>query len=379
MGDNLQDATSNNLDGFNRPDKPTTNTSGIIGDAQEFGINKFLVVRPPGSQRDRRVTCMPSGNADRTMSAWINPKNFESHNWAQVSIGGLCEPERGQKPNMGLSYFTMTGRGQPRFHLYGFDPRCASTLPRNQWRHIALSVSENMVRFYVDGVLNRTIDNNSKVVSKLGTLSTPASTPVDLGDHGNGRGPFNGAMDEVRFESVARSSNWLKLCVENQKPLHSLVGPLVQDGNVFSVSESKLVMKEGASIALSAKAGGARKVYWVLQDGDKEEILAVDRFNYEFNSGRVAESKTVKLLFKATLESGVKTHTLPITIRQHIPNPVYTLDVPQTWNGRDELEISPSIANLAEMKSEGVGDLNYSWKKFFEWPRSAKQTRPSWS
>lgn len=362
LGDNLEDATSNNLDGFNRPDKPTTNTSGIIGDAQEFGLNKFLVVRPPGAQRDRRVTCMPSGNADRTMSAWVNPKNFESHNWAQASIGGWGEPKRGQKPNMGLSYFTMTGRGQPRFHLYGFDPRCASNLPRNQWRHIALSVSENMVRFYVDGVLNRTIDNNSRSVSKLGTLNTPASTPVDLGDHGNGRGPFNGAMDEVRFESVARSSNWLKLCVENQKPLHSLVGPLVQDGNVFSVSESNLVMKEGSSIALSAKAGGARKVYWVLQDGDKEEILAVDRFNYEFNSGRVAESKTVKLLFKAVLESGVKTHTLPITIRERIPNPVYTLEVPQTWNGRDELEISPSIVNLAEMKSEGVGDLNYSWK-----------------
>ena len=58
----------------------------------------------------------------------------------------------------------------------------------------------------------------------------------------------------------------------------------------------------------------------------------------------------------------MKTHTLPITIRERIPNPVYTLEVPQTWNGRDELEISPSIVNLAEMKSEGVGDLNYSWK-----------------
>ncbi|MCH1442010.1 MAG: DUF2341 domain-containing protein, partial [Rubripirellula sp.] len=362
LGDNLEDATSNNLDGFNRPDKPTTNTSGIIGDAQEFGMNKSLVVRPPGVQQDRRVTCMPSGNADRTMSAWVNPKNFESHNWAQASIGGWGEPERGQKPNMGLSYFTMTGRGQPRFHLYGFDPRCESTLPRNQWRHIALSVSEDMVRFYVDGVLCRTIDNSSKSVSKLGTLNTPASTPVDLGDHGNGRGPFNGAMDEVRFESVARSTNWLKLCFENQRPLHSLVGPLVQDGDIFSVSKSALVMNEGASITLSAKAGGARKVYWVLQDGEKEEILAVDRFSCEFNPGRVARSKTVNLLFKAVLESGVKTHTLPVTIRERIPNPVYTLEVPQTWNGRDELEISPSIVNLAEMKSEGVGDLNYSWK-----------------
>ena len=132
----------------------------------------------------------------------------------------------------------MTGRGQPRFHLYGFDPRCASLLPRNEWRHVALAVSGDMVRFYVDGILERTINNNGEEVSKLGTLRTPTSTPVDLGDHGNGRGPFNGALDEVRFESVARSANWLKLSFENQKPLQSLVGPLVQDGDEFSVSES---------------------------------------------------------------------------------------------------------------------------------------------
>tara|TARA_Y100000588_G_scaffold187042_1_gene201145 strand:+ start:12791 stop:15901 length:3111 start_codon:yes stop_codon:yes gene_type:complete len=361
LGDHLEDATANNLDGFDRPDKPTTNTAGIIGDAQEFGINKILVIRPPGAKRDRRVTCMPSGNADRTMSAWVHPTSFEGRNWAQASIGGWGEPERGQKPGMGLSYFTMTGRGQPRFHLYGFDPRCASPLPRDEWRHVALSVSQDMVRFYVDGVLNRTINNNGEAVTQLGTLRTPESTPVDLGDHGNGRGPFNGALDEVRFESVARSDHWLKLCFENQKPLQSLVGPLVQNGDAFSVSQARLTLKEGASIALSAKAGGAQKVYWVLQDGDQEQILAVDRFNYVFHAGRVAKNKTVSLQFKALFASGVKTKTIPVAIQESIPNPVYTLDVPKNWNGRDELVIAPSISNLAEMKSKGASDLNYSW------------------
>ena len=362
LGENLEDATSNNLDGFNRSDKPTTNTTGIIGDAQEFGLNKVLVIRPLGAKPDRRVTCMPSGNADRTMSAWVNPTSFEGRNWAAATIGGWGEPERGQKPNMGLSYLTMTGRGQPRLHLYGFDPRCASPLPRDEWRHIALGVSGDMVRFYVDGILKRTINNNGGMVSKLGTLKTPASTPVDLGDHGNGRGPFNGALDEVRFESVARSANWIKLCFENQKPLQSLVGPLVQDGDDFSVSESRLVMKEGASVALSAKAGGARKVYWVLQDGDKEEILAVDRFNYTFDAGRVAKNKTVTLQVRAVFASGVKTRTIPISIQENISDPTYTLKAPKKWNGRDELAISPSISNLAEMTSKGTGNLNYSWK-----------------
>lgn len=361
LGDNLEDATSNNLDGFNKPDKPTTNTTGIIGDGQEFGVNKFLVIRPPGTKPDRRVSCMPSGNADRTMSAWVNPSSFEGLNWAQASIGGWGEPERGQKPGMGLSYFTLTGRGQPRFHLYGFDPRCASPLPRGKWRHVALSVSDDMVRFYVDGNLEQTIDNNGNRVSKLGTLKTPVSTPVDLGDHGNGRGPFNGALDEVRFESAARTDNWMKLCFENQKPMQTLVGPLVQDGNDFSISHTSLKMKEGESIAFSAKAGGARKVYWVLKDGDKEQILAVDRFNYTFNAGRLAEAKAVALQFKAVFATGVKNRTIPIAIQESIPNPTYTLHVPKTWNGRDELEISPTITNLAKMKSNGAGKLNYSW------------------
>jgi hypothetical protein len=362
LGDNLEDATANNLDGVNRPDKPTVNTNGIIGDAQEFGVNQILVIRPPGAKPGRRVTCMPSGNADRTMSAWVNPTSFEGRNWAQATIGGWGEPERGQKPNMGLSYFTMTGRGQPRFHLYGFDPRCASLLPRNEWRHVALAVSGDMVRFYVDGILERTINNNGEEVSKLGTLRTPASTPVDLGDHGNGRGPFNGALDEVRFESVARSANWLKLCFENQKPLQSLVGPLVQDGDEFSVSKSNLEMKEGTSISLSAKAGGARKVYWVLQDGEQEEILAVDRFNHTFDAGRVAEDKKVTLRFKAVFASGVKTRTIPVAIRESVPDPAYMLKVPKRWNGRDEMEIVPSISNLKEMESKGAGEMNYSWK-----------------
>ena len=362
LGDNLEDATSNNLDGVNRPDKPTVNTTGIIGDAQEFGVNQILVIRPPGAKPGRRVTCMPSGNADRTMSAWVNPTSFEGRNWAQASIGGWGEPERGQKPNMGLSYFTMTGRGQPRFHLYGFDPRCARLLPRDEWRYVALAVSADMVRFYVDGILERTINNNGEEVSKLGTLRTPTSTPVDLGDHGNGRGPFNGALDEVRFESVARSANWLKLSFENQKPLQSLVGPLVQDGDEFSVSESNLTMKEGASIALSGKAGGARKVYWVLQDGDQSETLAVDCFNHTFVAGRVAEDKKVALQFKAVFASGVKTRTIRIAIQESVPDPAYTLKAPKRWNGRDELEIAPSIRNLKEMKSQGAGELNYSWK-----------------
>ena len=362
LGDVLEDATSNNLDAFRRPDLPATPTKGIAGGAQEFGVNKLLVVRQPNSRQDRRVTCMPAGNADRTMSAWVYPTSFEGRNWASASIGGWGEPERGQKPNMGLSYMTLTGTGQHRFHLYGFDPRCEKKLPLGEWHHIGLSVSEDRVRFYLDGVLQRTIDNNRREVERLGTLRTPRLTPVDLGDHGNGRGPFNGSLDEVRFESIARSAHWLKLCFENQKPLQSLVGPLVVDGDTFSISKTGLTLDEGDSVLLTAKAGGARKIYWVLKDGTNEKVLAVDRFQYRLEAGRVDEDRAVELQVRALFEAGMKTRTIRVGIREKIPNPAFSLPVPATWNGRDELVIAPRVKNLAELKARAAGKLNATWK-----------------
>ena len=362
LGDDLDDSTSNDLDGASQAGKPSTNTSGVIGDAQEFGRNKIVRVRTSSSANDRRVDCMPSGNADRTMSAWVRPASFESHNWAAATIGGWGEPEPGAKPQMGLSYFTFTGRGQPRFHLYGFDPRCESRLPLQEWRHVGLSISKGMVRFYIDGKLQRTINNQGAQVKELGVLRTPVSTRVDLGDHGNGRGPFNGSLDEVRFEAVARSHHWMKLCYENQKPMQTLVGPLIQPGAEFSVSETTLTLEEGRSVELSATAGGARKIYWTLQDEDDEKVLAVDRFNYTFDAGRLAGDKKFILKVKAVFDGGTLIRSIPVGIQERIPDPSYTLTVPQQWNGRDELRISPTITNQAEMRAQGAGKLNYSWK-----------------
>jgi len=362
LGDNLEDSTSNNLDGSNKPGKSTTNAPGVIGDAQVFGKKKILNIRQPGSENNHKVTCMPSGNQDRSMSAWIYPTSYEGFNWAAPTIGGWG----GAKLAEGgwlftLSYMTMTSRGQSRFHLYGFDPRGAASIARYKWRHVALTVSEDMVRFYLDGVLDRTIDRRGNEVTSLGTLKTPAATTVNVGNHGGGRGPFNGALDEVRFESAARSANWMKLCYENQKPMQTLTGPLAARGKDFSVSQSSISIKEGKTVSLSGTAGGAQKIYWILKDGDKEELYAVDRFGLSFNAGRVRGDKKVTLQFKAIYEKEIKTKDIAITIQENVPEPVFTLSTPPKWNGRDRLVVSPVVSNLEEMKAVGAGKLNYAW------------------
>ncbi len=77
---------------------------------------------------------------------------------------------------------------------------------------------------------------------------------------------FVGDLDEVRISNVARSADWVKLQYENQKPLQTLVGPLVQPGSAFvGLRETGRRSAGRQSATVTARAGGAEKVYWIIR------------------------------------------------------------------------------------------------------------------
>jgi hypothetical protein len=80
---------------------------------------------------------------------------------------------------------------------------------------------------------------------------------------------FAGDIDEVRISKVTRSADWIKLQYANQKPLQTAVGSLVPPGTAFSVTPGEVNVSEGQSVIVTAQAGGAQKVYWVIKrDGE---------------------------------------------------------------------------------------------------------------
>jgi hypothetical protein len=172
---------------------------------------------------------------------------------------------------------------------------------------------------------------------------------------------FIGDMDEVRISKVARSADWVRLQYENQKPLQSLVGPVIQPGTAFAVAPTQLTLPEGKSATFSAQAGGAQKVYWSLKDDGKETLVATDRFAFNFDAGRVSANKQVTLQFKAVYANEVKTKDIPITIKEDIPEPVFTLKAPATWDGRTPIEVVPLVSNLSAMQAKGAGQLKMEW------------------
>ena len=168
-------------------------------------------------------------------------------------------------------------------------------------------------------------------------------------------------VNEARISSVVRSADWVTMVKENQKPMQTLVGPLVQPGNEFSLSQERTLVKEGQSAAFIAKAGGAQKLYWILKRDGREEVVATDCFRFAFDAGRVTSDGKASLQFKAVYADGVKSKDIAITIKETIPEPVFTLKVPTKWDGRSTLEVESKIANLAAMQAANVADLKYEW------------------
>ncbi len=85
-----------------------------------------------------------------------------------------------------------------------------------------------------------------------------------------------------------------------------------------------MVLLEGKSAALTANAGGAQKVRWILKADDKATVVAVDRFSFVLNAGRVTGDQSRTLQFQAVYGDAVKTIDIPVTIQEDIPDPVFT-------------------------------------------------------
>ncbi|MEI6605790.1 MAG: DUF2341 domain-containing protein, partial [Verrucomicrobiota bacterium] len=231
-----------------------------------------------------------------------------------------------------------------------------NTIAMGQWYHVVHTYHKGEGRIYVNGVLDGTTTGGTPM-----NIVTPEPMWIGVEYGRYFLGCFKGDMDEVRVSKVTRSADWVKMEYENQKPLQTLVGPLVQTGNAFAVSPASITVEEGKSVTVTAQAGGAQKLYWILKKDGSEAIAAVDQYSYTLDAGRVVGDTSYSLQLKAVYANEVKTKDIPVTIKEAIPEPVLALKAPANWNGRDTIEVVPEIRNLPAMTAKGAGELRYQW------------------
>ncbi|MCA9063654.1 MAG: DUF2341 domain-containing protein [Planctomycetaceae bacterium] len=316
----------------------TTVGRGAIGFGRQFD-------RGQGINCGEELSTLPAGRGSFTTSAWVKADvvNTTALGWGNEQAQGKVVMQVRSPPHLRIDGYFSSGTvtGEHR-------------LPLADWVHIVQVCTEGESRLYLNGEVDGVTINHGSPLD----IRNPAR--MWLGGWYNNYN-FVGAMDEVRISAMERSADWVKLCYENQKPNQTLVGTLQQPGNALEVSPQNVVLSEASRVTVTAEAGGAEKVYWILtRDGDTP-VVTSDQFSFEIDAGRVAAETNWKLTFRAVYPEGVKTKEVPVTIRNTIPEPVVSLDAPASWNGRDSIEIVPHIANHEAMRSAGAGRLQTHW------------------
>ena len=286
-------------------DTGTTSAPGIIGESRHFDKGN-------GINCGENIAAFPAGSSSHTSEAWFRAEkpNATVLAWGNEERNGKVMLQFFSPPHMKIEcYFS------------GADVEGNSTLATSQWIHVVHAYKNGDSRLYVNGAL----DGASTSTESPLDIKSPARMYVG-GWYNNYQ--YVGDIDEVRISRVTRSADWVKLQYENQKPLQTLVGPLVQSGTDFSVQQREIILLEGKSAALTANAGGAQKVRWVLKADDKATVVAVDRFSFVLDAGRVTGDQSRTLQFQAVYGDAVKTIDIPVTIQEDIPDPVFSLQAP---------------------------------------------------
>jgi len=328
-------------------DSGTSAGIGMIGEGRHFVAGK-------GTNCGDHVTNYPFGDNPFTSEAWFRAEATDSYIVYFGRYATRLNGNTGDGNEVGINIGSPSSLGWESDGPGGVGAAASAAPVMGQWYHVAATYDNGVSRIYVNGKLEGSNEHKA-------AMSVVKDIGMNIGGMRGGNYRFVGEIDEVRVSRVARSADWLKLEYENQKAQQSLVGPVVQKGTEFAVNQTSINLLEGQSTTVVAKAGGAQKIFWVLKRDGQESVVAVDRFSYVLPAGRVTKDTTMTLQLRAVYANETKTKDIPVTIKEDIPEPVVTVTAPSDWNGRDTIEVVPTIGNLAAMKAKGAGEVKTTW------------------
>ena len=315
-------------------DTGTTLATGMIGKGRNFPGSKGIAC-------GTAIAGMPTGVTTHSTQCWFRTSatNCDLVDWGQE--GG------------GYNKVQIRVLSPPRIYIDGNFASVTGNLPvaAGQWHQVVHTYNATTSKIYVDGQL----DTSANV-----TMNLPNPTKMWIGGWYDSYA-YVGDIDEVRVSKVARSADWIKLEYENQKALQTLAGSVVQTGSTFSVWPTSVTMDEGTTTNLTGQAGGAQKVYWIQRVNGVDTVVATDQLNYTVSPGRTTGGTSFQMVFRAVFPSQTNDIVIPVTVNEAIPDPVFTLTGPATWDGRQTITVTPNISNFSTLQSLGVANLNYTW------------------
>jgi hypothetical protein len=287
-----------------------------------------------------------------TYTVWTNPASAASY-------GKLLDIGNGTGID-NIALFRVAGTADLAFKNWnGTDTSkrvvAAGALALNQWQLIGLTVSGKQVRIYRNGSLAATD-------SIANTLANKARLSNFLGrSNWTSNAYFAGKFDEPWIARTARGADWMRLAYANQKPdqnLVSFVKPVICAASFAAPADTSV--SEATSLELTATADCAAGFTWIQVSGPPIGILDPDNKRLQIYLPRVDRDTTLVFRFTAHYDSD-RVRDVKVTLRNLIPDPVFTLAAPKNWNGSDSLVLAPDIANLAAIEASRDSTLAWDW------------------
>lgn len=316
----------------------TSSVEGMVGGARHFPGGKGVFCGD-------KITWFPTEASPSTTEAWFRcaVSNARVVGWGNEAPQGKV-----------IMNFRSPPHVQMECYFSGADVSGKIPVAKNEWIHVVHTYQKGESLLYVNGVL----DSVNRTDSAPLNIKRPSRMWLggwyDVYE-------YVGDIDEVRLSNSIRSLEWVKLQFENQKEMQTLVGHIVQSGNDFHVSQTAATVKEGGQLSITARAGGAHKVYWSFERKGEQQIVGIDGFQYVFKAPRVSQDDMQTLRFTAVYSDEIRTQEIPIKIQEEIPEPRFTLKGPLSWDGRSEITVEPQIVNQEVMEAKGVGRLKIKW------------------
>ena len=214
---NFQDAAANQANATNQG---STDIGAKIGNGQDF---------QQGDTYDRiELGGIDVSNNAITLSAWINPNSFTYDDARIISkANGFAENSHWwmlstYTPGEELRFRLKTDVGNTRTYNPSDD-----VLSAGSWHYVTAVWDGDSMELFRNG------SEVSYGEVKSGNISTNPAINVGIGNQPdpltNGQKPFDGIIDEVRIQKVARSDGWLQTEFDNQDDptnFYSVIGSL---------------------------------------------------------------------------------------------------------------------------------------------------------
>ncbi|MHA2167566.1 MAG: DUF2341 domain-containing protein, partial [Candidatus Hodarchaeales archaeon] len=201
-GSYIRDSTNNNHDGD--PIGTEFLETGMIGAARNF----------PGTAGDHYIEMNGSGILDGdgafTFSFWLYPNYSSDFEWEQSGEGRVFHKESSANlPRIWRWDFQTAGKGilqvDLRFETYGTSYANVE-IYRQQWNHVTYSYNGSYLNTYVNGLLE---DEDN-----IGSDSLISDSDFfSLGLYTNS---FTGFLDEFRYCTIGKTTNWIVTEYTNQ-------------------------------------------------------------------------------------------------------------------------------------------------------------------